>query len=561
MLNHDKQINIFLEQLVTYSVKDIVISPGSRSTPLVNNILKNKHLFNVHLVLDERSAGYFALGRSKISNKATVLICTSGTATLNYSPAIAESFYSKVPLIVITSDRPMHYRDTGSNQTLIQSDIYKNNINWFYDVPITDKTNFISNVAYKSVYLSENAPQGPVHINWQFEEPFTDKDFIKIKSNVRKKITDNKKIILGPEKLKLFLDMVVNKKGVIIVGSHKFENSEILELAKIVNWPIVADPLSNLRKSDYYENNTIIDTGDMIFREEDKRINSETIIHIGSLPVSKYISKNMEKANNHIFIEDSERIAHEFFEIDLHLLGLDIILNELKNQNNLFLNNHEKRNRYFKNLNNKARESINKNFSQIDEITYKKSIINNLPKNSIYISGNSLPIRILDIILNKCDDIRFIGNRGLSGIDGNISIASGISSITDNHVFLDLGDLAFIHDLGGLITAKRNAKNLTIIVNNNGGGQIFNLLPQSKDLVDFYDEWFITPHENINLSELSNSLKIGYFNPTKESELKGIINKEIKNNINIIEMNFKNTDYHNYNSHIKKVIENINFDE
>ena len=98
MLPHDKQIKIFLEQLLSFSINDIVISPGSRSTPLVNNILKNKELFNLNLVLDERSAGFFALGKSKISKKPTILICTSGTSTLNYSPAIAEAYFSQIPL-------------------------------------------------------------------------------------------------------------------------------------------------------------------------------------------------------------------------------------------------------------------------------------------------------------------------------------------------------------------------------------------------------------------------------------------------------------------------------
>ena len=107
MLNHDYIINKFLKKLIQFKVKNIVISPGSRSTPIVNNILKNKQYFNLNLVLDERSAAFFALGISKYTKYPTVLICTSGTSTLNYSPAIAEAYYSRIPLIVITADRPM----------------------------------------------------------------------------------------------------------------------------------------------------------------------------------------------------------------------------------------------------------------------------------------------------------------------------------------------------------------------------------------------------------------------------------------------------------------------
>tara|TARA_Y100001970_G_scaffold293949_1_gene444916 strand:- start:9344 stop:11026 length:1683 start_codon:yes stop_codon:yes gene_type:complete len=559
MLTHNKQINIFIEQLVKYSIKDIVISPGSRSTPLVNNFLKYKKLFNLHLVLDERSAAFFALGKSKISKKPSVLICTSGTATLNYSPAIAESFYSQVPLIIITSDRPMNYRETGSNQTLDQNNIYKNNINWFFDIPITNKTDFISNIAYKAIYQSQNSPQGPVHINWQFEEPFTSEkeEYKEIKPNIINNISSDKELILDSDKLNHFLKMIKNKNGLILVGSHKFQNSNILKLSRLINWPIIADPLSNLRDIENYEKNTIIDTGDIIFRSEHQDLIPETVIHIGSLPVSKFISKKLEKAKNHIFIEPSYRISHGFFKLDLQFHNLDSLVLALDNHTEIEEQKDNKWKKYFENINYKARKSLEKNFLNIKEVNYKNIILSNIPKNSFYISGNSLPIRILDIILTKSDEIKFIGNRGLSGIDGNISIASGVSAMTENNVFLDLGDLAFIHDIGGLITAKRNAKKLTIFINNNGGGQIFNLLPQSKDLSEIYEDWFITPHQNLNIRELSRSLGCDYFNPKNKEELKDVICNKLGNNVKIVEMNFIKTDYLKYNSDLQKVIDEI----
>jgi len=562
MIIHNKQINIFIEQLVKYSIRDIVISPGSRSTPLVNNFLKYKDFFNLDLVLDERSAAFFALGKSKVSKRPTVLICTSGTATLNYSPAIAESYYSQVPLIIITSDRPMDYRETGANQTLNQNNIYKNNINWFFDIPITDKTNFISNIAYKAIYNSENSPQGPVHINWQFEEPFTsdeeEKEIKKIEPNEFKKITSEKEMILSQDKITNFINLVKNKKGIILVGSHNYQNSKILELSRMINWPIIADPLSNLRNSKNYFENTIIDTGDILYRSEIQNLLPETVIHIGSLPVSKFISKKLENSKNHIFIDPSNRISHGFYNIDLQLHNLDSLIFELDNHKNLFNRKDNNWKNNFSKIDEKARKSLHENFYKLKEVNFKKIILNNVPDNSFYISGNSLPIRILDIILNKSSNITFLGNRGLSGIDGNISIASGVSSMTDKNVFLDLGDLAFTHDIGGLITAKRNSKNLTIFLNNNEGGQIFNLLPQSKDLSEIYEDWFITPHQNLNIKDLCKSLSIDYFNPKNEDELKKIISSNFTNNLNVVEMNFNKKDYLTYNSLIQKVIDDIN---
>ncbi len=559
MLNHDKQIKIFLQQLLNHSINEVVISPGSRSTPLVKNIILNKKLFKLHMVLDERSAGYFALGKSKISNKPTILICTSGTATLNYSPSIAEAFYSQIPLIIITADRPMHYRDTGSNQTLNQNNIYGNNINWFYDIPVTNKADFVSNIAYKALYLSNNAPKGPVHINWQFEEPLTDKDSQILISSPDKKVPQEKTFILNSDEIDNLLPMVENKKGIILVGVHSYDNNQILNLSKLINWPIIADPLSNLRSSKNYEDNVIVDSGDIIYRTKNSKLTPDTIIHIGALPVSKFISENLQKVKNHIFFEPSHRISNGFYQMNLHINSpIKSIVEAMKERVYKQTNNQWKN--YFKKINSRARSSIEKYLYEIKEINYKASIINNLPNDSIYMAGNSLPIRILDIVLNKSKNVKFLGNRGLSGIDGNISIAAGISSSTSAPVFLDIGDLAFAHDIGGLITAKRNSRNLTIFVNNNNGGQIFNLLPQSKDLKDMYEEWFITPHENINISDLAKSLNCNYFNPCDGKEMIEIVKKKLTKNINIIELNLDKTDYTKYNSYIKKVIDSINFE-
>ena len=558
MLPHDKQIKIFLEQLLSFSINDIVISPGSRSTPLVNNLLKNKELFNLNLVLDERSAGFFALGKSKISKKPIILICTSGTSTLNYSPAIAEAYFSQIPLIVITADRPMIYRETGSNQTLNQTNIYTNNIKWFYDIPITNDDNFISNVAYKAIYNSNFPTKGPVHINWQFEEPFTDLSTPKINPKITDKTLSSPKVNISDERTKNIIPILSDKKGLIIVGSHNYDNKDILNLSEILNWPIIADPLSNLRDEKNY-NTPIIDTGDLIFRKEDLLL-PETIIHIGNLPVSKFISKNLEKVSNHIFIENSGNISSGFSSIDEHLdISISSLVTQLQKQDFKAINNDWKKT-YIK-LNDSARKIIDRNISKIKEISTKKTILDSIPEDSIFISGNSLPIRILDLILSKSKNIKFYGNRGLSGIDGNISIASGISSVTNKNVFLDIGDLAFYHDLGGLVTAKRNSKSLTIFINENSGGQIFSLLPQSKDLGEDYNDWFITPHKEINISEISNSLSIEYYNPKSDKEIKKIINENSENNVKIIEINYDKSDYKIYNQYINNLVQKITIDE
>ena len=560
MLHHDKQIKLFLEKLISTDVKNVVISPGSRSTPLVNHFLNNSEFFDIDLVLDERSAAYFALGKAKKSNSPTILICTSGTATLNYSPAISEAYYSKIPLIVITSDRPMYFRDTGANQTLNQTNLYQNNINWFYDIPLQTDLNIISNIAFKAIKFSNNSPKGPVHINWQFNEPFTDgniEKIIKTKSHEKKSISE-----IYTEDLSNFIEISNNKKGVILVGDHNENLDEISELSRKLNWPIIADPLSNLRDSKYYKNNTIIDTGDFLFRSSNPVIIPEVVIHIGSLPVSKFISKIIEKAKNHIFIEDSNRLAEGFSKIDLHLkLRLSSLNTFLaKNQKNI-IKVDNKWKKTLKNFNDILRIKIDDFIGNFKELSLKKTILENIPNNSNFISGNSLPIRHLDLILNKSNKINIVGNRGLSGIDGNISIATGYSSVSDNHTYLDIGDLSFFHDVSSLITAVRHASNLTIIVNNNKGGQIFNLLPQKKNMKKIYDEWFITSHSDFSIENISKSFGCEHHYANNYSELKNIILENLsKNKVDIIELDISNSDYEDFNSEINKIITDFDKD-
>ena len=554
MLIQDKQIKIFLEELIIRGIKNIVISPGSRSTALVNNILVNKEFFDVTMILDERSAGYFALGISKKTNSPTVLICTSGTATLNYSPAVAEAFYSKIPLLIITADRPMHFRNTGANQTLNQNNLYQNNIKWFYDIPVNADNRIFSNIAHKALSNSDNYPKGPVQINWQFTEPFTDGNIEKIQLEKKVTIEKNESITDSKENFNNFLEITNNKNGILLVGQHFENKNNLLKLANLLNWPIVADPLSNLREKKDYKENIIIDAGDILFRSSLKNIIPDIVLHIGSLPVSKFISSKLERANKHIFLENSNRIAEGFNKIDLHLkTSSEVLVRYLEKNKDKILSVNNKWKYLMRDYNVFIRKKTEGLINNYEELNYKKSIIDNLPKDSNYIVGNSLPIRHLDIILNKNIECNFIGNRGLSGIDGNISIASGYSKFSRSNTYLDIGDLAFFHDIGSLINAVKHSKNLTIVVNNNNGGQIFNLLPQKTDLKDIYKEWFITPHNDLSIRKLSESFGCNYENIDNKLELEKLIKNFTNKNINIIELNI-NSNYDNYNDEINSIV-------
>ena len=569
MLLHDKHVNVFIKKIVSYGIKDIVISPGSRSTPLVSNILKNKNYFNLKMILDERSAAFFSLGVSKVTKTPTIIICTSGTAPLNYLPAVAEAYHSRVPLIVITADRPMIYRNSGSNQTLNQTNIYNSSIKWFYDIPVKDDTEnsvHIENIFDKAIMQAVTNPYGPVHINWQFEEPLSDGENVKIEKTIKIKNFTKEFVLENTSKINEFLNLVINKKGILLAGPEIDKPNEIIQLANFLNWPIIADPLSNVRNYKFYDKATIIDTADILCRSSKLlKETIETVIHVGAPPVSKFIINKLRNVKNHIFFEKSIDVLQEFFPITLHIqTNIEQFIKDTK-KSELYKPTEldDKWRLSLQYLNSIARIEINNYFlKNLQELEIKKNLIDILTDNNILVVGNSLTVRLLDIILTD-SNINFIyGNRGLSGIDGNIAIASGISSTTDLRVVLDIGDLAFLHDSNSILTARNHAKNLTILVNNNYGGQVFSLLPQAKNLENIFDEWFISEQKNISIENLAKSYGCKYYLSKNIEDFKNIFDasKNIEG-VKIIEVKYPKNQYSNlsniYMNLVKKIEDKI----
>ena len=569
MLLHDKHVNVFIKKIVSYGIKDIVISPGSRSTPLVSNILKNKNYFNLKMILDERSAAFFSLGVSKVTKTPTIIICTSGTAPLNYLPAVAEAYHSRVPLILITADRPMIYRNSGSNQTLNQTNIYNSSIKWFYDIPVKDDTEnsvHIENIFDKAIMQAVTNPYGPVHINWQFEEPLSDGENVKIEKTIKIKNFTKEFVLENTSKINEFLNLVINKKGILLAGPEIDKPNEIIQLANFLNWPIIADPLSNVRNYKFYDKATIIDTADILCRSSKLlKETIETVIHVGAPPVSKFIINKLRNVKNHIFFEKSIDVLQEFFPITLHIqTNIEQFIKDTK-KSELYKPTEldDKWRLSLQYLNSIAKIEINNYFiKNLQELEIKKNLINILTDNNILVVGNSLTVRLLDIILTD-SNINFIyGNRGLSGIDGNIAIASGISSTTDLRVVLDIGDLAFLHDSNSILTARNHAKNLTILVNNNYGGQVFSLLPQAKNLENIFDEWFISEQKNISIENLAKSYGCKYYLSKNIEDFKNIFDasKNIEG-VKIIEVKYPKNQYSNlsniYMNLVKKIEDKI----
>lgn len=496
----------FVDELYQAGVSDVVISPGSRSTPLALTFAEHPKIH--HWVnMDERSAAFFALGMAKQQKKAVALVCTSGTAAANYYPAVVEAYYSRVPLIVLTADRPHELRDVGAPQAIDQIGMFQGFVKWFHEMAIPessmDMLNYVRSKASRAAATAFQENQGPVHLNFPFREPLIP-DFSL--SNLWS-IEDSSyyRYSLGVQTLAFSaVDEIIGelqslKKGVIVCGPITDERTaeEIVAFSKAWGLPVFADPLSQLRAGKHEKGN-VLESYDAILKNQEvrDRLRPDFIIRFGAMPVSKsYLLWTKEQQNiKQIVVENKEGYREpsgapvRFVYADTAAFCKAMVnrKNEL-NFSSEWLNMWKELNKIAKHhlLDEPFPETLTEGgvVKQLAEVIKDGS--------SLYI-GNSMPIRDLDtFFLNTPKQIYMLGNRGANGIDGLISSALGAAA-HGKRVTLLIGDLSFFHDFNGLMAAKQYAINLTVVLVNNNGGGIFSFLPQAKEPKHF-DALFGTP--------------------------------------------------------------------
>ncbi|MCJ8009499.1 2-succinyl-5-enolpyruvyl-6-hydroxy-3-cyclohexene-1-carboxylic-acid synthase [Lederbergia wuyishanensis] len=492
-MNHQealtKYLAAFITGLVQAGIKDVVISPGSRSTPLALMFSEHRDV-NVYMNVDERSAAFFALGLAKASGDPVGLLCTSGTATANYYPAIIEASLSGVPLIVMTADRPHELRDVGAPQAIDQLHLYGSHVKWFAEMALpesgVEQLRYAKTTAIRAVKEAMVQSKGPVHLNFPFREPllptldpypFEDEASISIEEGI---------LFLPYEKLKKYAEQLQGiERGLIICGQIEEPgfNEAVTTLAKKLKFPILADPLSQLRSSSILET-TVIDSYDAILRVKNAvaTLKPELIIRFGGTTVSKSLSLYMKSLN------DIEQIVVDSGSHwrDPNYVGTTMIhCDEKAFCNELATLIQEKTSsswlsKWLK-MDEVAKSTIRKHMQLVEELEEGKAVfelVNLLPVDSTVFVGNSMPIRDIDTFFHKNNkNISVMANRGANGIDGVVSTALG-AAVYKRPLFLVIGDLSFFHDLNGLLMAKLHKLNITIILLNNDGGGIFSYLPQ-----------------------------------------------------------------------------------
>ncbi|MCM3113442.1 2-succinyl-5-enolpyruvyl-6-hydroxy-3-cyclohexene-1-carboxylic-acid synthase [Lederbergia lenta] len=486
----------FIEGLEQAGIKDVVISPGSRSTPLALLFAEHPNI-DIYVNIDERSAGFFALGLAKASRKPVALLCTSGTAAANYYPAVVEASLSRVPLIVLTADRPHELRDVGAPQAIDQIHLYGRHVRWFTEMSLPEKgntmLNYANTAATRAVSEALGLPSGPVHLNFPLREPLLPQldpsPFLKkIATAVKRELKFGRLELPKEVYLEIAEEWRGYEKGLIVCGplDQPGFSEAIIELGEVLGFPIFADPLSQLR-SGSSSNELVIDSYDAILKTEEVRLNfqPELIIRFGGMPVSKPLSLFLQNAKNvKQVIVDGNRSWRDPYHVGTEMVYCDEInLCKLvskvipKRDISTWLMDWLEMNQITKNV----IEAQLHSESKLDEGKAIRELSRWIPEDSIIFVGNSMPIRDMDTFFhtNK-KNIRIMANRGANGIDGVISTALG-SSVHSRPLFLVIGDLSFFHDMNGLLAAKIYNLNINIILLNNDGGGIFSYLPQIKE--------------------------------------------------------------------------------
>lgn len=533
MIHHLQHIVDLVEICRLKGIKQVVISPGSRNAALIK-LFASQPEFHLHSIVDERSAAFYGLGIALATQEPVALLCTSGTAVLNYASALAEAYYQRIPLIAITADRPEHLIDQQDNQTIRQKNIYRNYVKEWMNIqqPVKDEFDLeaLHYTIDKAINTAISGIKGPLHINVPVSEPF----YIELphpSSTIKFSEPKQQEVSQINELLKAWN---ASEKRMIICGEGvKNEKLQALINSFAENAIVLAEPISNIKGEKIIaEIDRLMMTVETL---NDEGFHPDLLISFGGPVVSKRLKQWLQKQPTLTHF----RIAEEKDQINTYqnLTGLALgspvevlkILNQIENEtNSAFIEKWQ-----LAYSQNKIRQEAATELPYSDIHAFNQ-IVNLLPHGCILHLGNSSPVRYVQLFnLSACDEV--YSNRGVSGIDGCLSTAAGFASHSEKSNVVILGDLSFLYDSNGLWNSKLS-NNLKIIVINNDGGGMFRLIPGPSEM-DAFEEFMETSHP-VNIEKLVSAFGVEYFGVKGENELEGTIRHfmESKNGPSLLEI-------------------------
>jgi 2-succinyl-5-enolpyruvyl-6-hydroxy-3-cyclohexene-1-carboxylate synthase len=521
--------SIITETLKRLGLTTAIICPGSRSTPLTITFAQEKKIETIP-VLDERSAAFFALGIAKKTNLPVALICTSGTAGANFYPAIIEAKESRIPLLIFTADRPPELRDCHSGQTIDQVKMYGNYPNWQTELATPSlEINILNYLRQTIIYGWERSlfpTPGPVHFNIPFRDPLapiSDHNTNLLKSSISLEnffdyIPKNQPELPKHNGYSIrhhLQEWLKYERGIIICGTASPEFAQtycqaISHLSQTLKWPVLAEGLSPLRNYNHL-NSYLISTYDLILRNQNlaQELTPEIVIQIGDVPTSKELRTWLETTQTKRWIIDSSH--HNFDPLHGKTTHLRISIEELANHCSLEANISSKYLQIWCDIEAQVRQKVNQEMTTKENLFESKVpwlISQILPPETPIFIANSMPVRDVEFFWQPNNSrIQPFFNRGANGIDGTLSTALGIAYRQKSSVMLT-GDLALLHDTNGFLLRNKFIGHLTIILINNNGGGIFEMLPISQFEPPF-EEYFATP-QNIDFTQLCATYNVEY---------------------------------------------------
>lgn len=521
-----------IDGLSAAGVQQAVISPGSRSTPLV--LATDRHpTIRTWIQIDERCAAFFALGLAKHDQSPVALIATSGTAPAHWYPAVIEANHSGAPLILLSADRPPELQNCGANQTIDQTHLFNRQVRLFLDPGPATATpaglKQIRELGVEAVHKALGQNPGPVHINLPLREALTPKATPEPSYSNNISPAPKQLLQIDAEQVDRIAEIISQGPGIIICGPTALEDGlaqAVAELARRLHIPILSDPLSNLRFGAHGHSSIISNyDGFLLHQAFVEKARPTWVLRFGAMPVSKSLMHYLEQsAPNTILCAprgDWPDPLHQTREIvRSHPIDLcdRLMETDLQPATDKWLKQFQQAEQLTS-----AIQPSNDSDQTCEDLTVKELILT-IPDGAVLFSGNSLPIRHLDRWSgNATKSVRIVANRGASGIDGNISTLLGLGAGSRKKVFGLLGDLAFYHDMNGLLAAR--GMEAVIVLLNNGGGGIFSHLPQAQ-LEQFESHW-LTPTD-LDFSKTAELYGANFHRITQQSEFRPALEFAIK---------------------------------
>jgi len=494
----------FIDALVAAGLRHVCIAPGSRHTPLVLALARHRKSIQLTSHLDERSAAFFALGLALGTGEPAAVVCTSGSAAANFFPAIIEAHQSRLPLIVLTADRPPELRHSGANQTIDQIKLYGDYVDLFVDAPLPEADpprlalENLRTLAARA-YATVQANRGVVHINLPFRKPFEPAADVSLEID-RRPPTRFFPAPPGtePSLRPLLTADLRNCRGIIYCGHgsarSKAEQNALLpwlsRLSQATGFPVLAEFNSNLRDAGslgaYESWLASVDMSGL-----------DALIRLGAPPLCRGMQDLLAKSRlrYHIYCSRAGEWADDSHSITQHLT-IDPAAVDAREFDNLLAADDSWRVQ-LANIDAKAWQLIDSEMTRGDffdgAVAFDMAQL--MPANGAIFAGSSLPVRQLDQFARPREEsIQTFANRGASGIDGNVSTALGIALARKGRPTAALlGDITLYHDMNGLLAVRRCAVPITLVLLNNDGGGIFQRLPV-RQFEPAFGDYFLTPH-------------------------------------------------------------------